>query len=76
MLHHTLEQPSCKTLQATAFVWHADIISCSAFNAAAMLLPLQDVCYNADGSQIISCSSDATVRIWDAKTCEQLHGFR
>jgi WD40 repeat protein len=41
-----------------------------------LLCCLQDVCYNADGSQVISCSSDATVRIWDAKTCEQLHGFR
>jgi WD40 repeat protein len=25
---------------------------------------------------VLSCSSDGTVRIWDAKTCEQLHGFR
>jgi hypothetical protein len=45
-------------------------------SAAALCDMLQDVCYNADGSQVISCSSDATVRIWDAKTCEQLHGFR
>ena len=27
-------------------------------------------------AQVISCSSDATVRIWDAKSCEQLHAFR
>lgn len=32
--------------------------------------------YSADGSQVISSSSDATVRIWDAKSCEQLHAFR
>jgi WD40 repeat protein len=37
---------------------------------------LQDVLYSSDGSQVLSCSSDGTVRIWDAKTCEQLHGFR
>lgn len=34
------------------------------------------VTYSADGSSVVSASSDATVRIWDAKTCEQLHAFR
>jgi WD40 repeat protein len=26
--------------------------------------------------QVVSASSDATVRIWDAKTCECLHAIR
>lgn len=26
--------------------------------------------------QVISASSDSTVRVWDAKTCECLHAFR
>jgi WD40 repeat protein len=29
-----------------------------------------------DNQKVISCSSDGTVRIWDAKSCEQLHAFR
>jgi WD40 repeat protein len=41
-----------------------------------LCVDVQDVLYSSDGSQVLSCSSDGTVRIWDAKTCEQLHGFR
>jgi WD40 repeat-containing protein SMU1 len=37
---------------------------------------VQGVLFSQDGSQVISCSSDATVRVWDAKSCEQVHAFR
>jgi WD40 repeat protein len=47
-----------------------------AFVIGLLLCCVQDVLYSSDGSQVLSCSSDGTVRIWDAKTCEQLHGFR
>jgi len=32
--------------------------------------------YSSDGSQVISGSSDSTVRVWDAKTCECVTSFR
>lgn len=37
---------------------------------------VNDAIWGVDCSQIISCSSDATVRVWDAKTCECLQAFR
>ena len=37
---------------------------------------VNDAIFSADNSQIISASSDATVRVWDAKTCECIHAFR
>jgi WD40 repeat-containing protein SMU1 len=37
---------------------------------------VNDATYSADGSTVISASSDATVRVWDAKSCECLHAFR
>ncbi len=37
---------------------------------------VNDAVWSADGSQVVSASSDATVRVWDAKTCECLHAFR
>ncbi len=32
--------------------------------------------YTADGTQVLSASSDATVRVWDSKSCECVHAFR
>lgn len=32
--------------------------------------------YSHDGSQVISASSDATVRVWDAKSCDCTLVFR
>jgi hypothetical protein len=37
---------------------------------------VNDAIWGADGSQVVSASSDATVRVWDAKTCECLQAFR
>lgn len=34
------------------------------------------VAYTADGNQVLSASSDGTVRVWNAKTCECVHAFR
>ena len=33
-------------------------------------------CWSPDGGQVVTCGSDGTVRVWDAKTCEQLGAFR
>ena len=35
-----------------------------------------DAIYTPDGSQIVSAASDGTVRVWEAKTCEQLRAFK
>ncbi len=32
--------------------------------------------YSPDGSQVISSSADATVRIWDSKSCDCTFVFR
>ena len=37
---------------------------------------VNDAIYSPDGSQIISAASDATVRIWDGKSCDQLRAFK
>ena len=37
---------------------------------------VNDVVYSPDGSQIISAASDSTVRVWDAKSCEELRAFK
>ena len=37
---------------------------------------VNDAIFSAEGSQVISASSDATVRVWDAKTCECVSAFR
>lgn len=38
---------------------------------------VNDAAWGPDGSStLISASSDATVRVWDAKTCECLQAFR
>jgi WD40 repeat-containing protein SMU1 len=37
---------------------------------------VNDAIYSPDGSQVISCSSDATVRVWDSKSCDCIHVFR
>lgn len=35
-----------------------------------------DAIYSPDGSQIVSAASDGTVRVWEAKSCEQLRAFK
>ena len=37
---------------------------------------VNDAIYSPDGSQIISAASDSTVRVWDAKSCEELRAFK
>lgn len=37
---------------------------------------VNDAIYSADGSQVISASSDATVRVWDAKSCDCITIFK
>ncbi|GFH20492.1 uncharacterized protein HaLaN_17622, partial [Haematococcus lacustris] len=37
---------------------------------------INDAIWSMDGCQVISASSDATVRVWDAKSCECLHAIR
>ena len=37
---------------------------------------VNDAVYSPDGSQIISAASDSTVRVWDAKSCEELRAFK
>ena len=37
---------------------------------------VNDAVFSAEGGQVISASSDSTVRVWDAKSCECLHAFR
>lgn len=34
------------------------------------------VAYTGDGNQVLSASSDGTVRVWNTKTCECVHAFR
>ncbi|GFH15778.1 uncharacterized protein HaLaN_12072, partial [Haematococcus lacustris] len=36
---------------------------------------INDAIWSMDGCQVISASSDATVRVWDAKSCECLHAI-
>lgn len=37
---------------------------------------VNDALYSADGSQVVSAASDGTVRVWEAKSCEQLRAFK
>ena len=36
---------------------------------------MNDAAWVQNGAQIASCSSDGTIRIWDAKTTECVHTF-
>jgi WD40 repeat-containing protein SMU1 len=37
---------------------------------------VNDAIFSSEGGHVISASSDSTVRVWDAKTCECVHAFR
>ena len=37
---------------------------------------VNDAVFSADGSQVVSSSSDSSVRVWDSKTCECLQTFQ
>lgn len=37
---------------------------------------VNDAVWSADGSSVVSAGSDATVRVWDAKSCECVATFR
>lgn len=37
---------------------------------------VNDVMFSADGSKVISCSADGTVKVWDAKTMDVLSSMR
>lgn len=81
-MEHTHTEHMCFACLCNACGLPAYVLVCVLSNHLTRLgcvcvcVMLQDVLYSSDGSQVLSCSSDGTVRIWDAKTCEQLHGFR
>jgi WD40 repeat-containing protein SMU1 len=37
---------------------------------------VNSVTYTADGQRLVSCSSDGTVRVWDARSCECVTSFK
>jgi WD40 repeat-containing protein SMU1 len=37
---------------------------------------VNDGCYTSDGGRVLTCSSDGAIKIWDAKTSENINTFR